>query len=325
MIRIENKQIDNLRKAMGTLPSQNPKISTKFVEGCSELDVVLIDTNINPYKSIVAAATATWGDDKYEDKWNKLTPENRFKVVLASLTGNTLPQALESVIFTFKVVGVPRHCFDQHARARIGSTFYSIGSRDNNKLDSRFILYTELYNLMKDDNNIKTLMLEMKNIYNNIITTGQSSWQIARAVLPMCYHHSYHFSMNYLALQSQCKRRMQFCEEEFIVGLHWLLKEKVKNKFPLLSEHLKPGCDYAKTCTYAKSYSLSNAFGCLFASCGRWKSGTEYATFNKSCTDKAILEKQLNIKINNPEDYITYTENDYNILDSKDKKLFEEE
>jgi len=321
---LKNKDIDNLRVAMGTLPSMQPQKTVRFVRGCEELEIDLIDFNVNPYKSIVAAATATWGDDKYEYKWSKLTPENRFKVVLAAITGNTLPHALESVTFTFRVNGVPRHCFDQHARARVGAAFFSIGSRDNNKLDTRFILYTKLFDKFSESRFFRSVMTDIKNLYEMIINEGKGSWQLARAVLPMCYNHSYHFSMNYLALQGQCRRRMKFCEEEFIVGLHWMIREKIREKFPLLAEYLRPGCDYSKKCDYSKSYKLSNAFGCLFASCGRHPAGTEYATFNESCTDIHELEKQLNIKIKRPNEWINYTETDYNKLDDKDKELFEQ-
>lgn len=324
--------MDNLRETMGTAPSQAPKKSYKIVRGVEEAEVEMIDGPKNPYKPIVAACCATWGDDKYENKWEKLTPQNRFRVVLAALTGNTLPQALESFMFTFKVNGLTRSCFDQHARARIGSTFFSIGSRDNNKLDSRIILYTKLYDkCFNKDGSINSFgerlskhFIEMKDIYENVIE-DKGSWQIARAVLPMSYNHSYHFSQSFLAMQGQCSRRLMFCEEEFIVALHWLIRERVKERYPLLANYLRPACDNAKKCVYAKSYDLSNAFGCLFAGCGRWPSGTEYATFNESCSDVLEIERQLEIKIPRQGDWLNLTEADYDKLDAKDKKLFEED
>ena len=321
---MKNNKIENLRAAMGTLPSQKPEMRTDVVRGVERLKVELVDYNVNPYKSIVEAATATWGNDKYESKWPKLTPENRFKVTLAAVSRNTLPGALEAVKFTWRVIGLPRHAFDQHARARIGTAFYSIGSRDNSKLDASLILYTKLYDkYYKRDPVFARHINEMKEIYAKIVNDGQGTWQIARAFLPLSYHHPYVFSQNYLALQGQCARRMKFCEEEFIVGLHWMLRESVKEKFPLLADYLRPGCDYSKQCDYAKSYSLSNAFGCLFASCGRWPAGTTYATFNESCTDKVELEKQLGIHINDPDEWMNLTEDDYDKLDQRDKKLFE--
>lgn len=325
-IENHNKEIDELRKAMGTLPSLNPKRETRIVRGCSELKVTMIDCSQNPYKTIFQCATATWGDDLYEDKWEKCSPENRYRVVLAALQGNTLPQALESVKFVFKVQGSPRHCFDQHARARVGSTFYSIGCRDNFKTDSRMILYTSLYDQMQKDKrfgrDIEQHLCEMKLLYEQIVS-HKGSAQTARAVLPMCYHHPYFFAQDLLSLKGQCSRRMQFCEEEFIVGVHWLIREEIKRKFPLIADFLRPGCDNSKKCGYAKDYALSNAFGCLFAGCGRWPSQTEYATFNESCTNQNALEFQLKIRIPKPTDWINYGENDYTKLESVDKNLFE--
>ncbi len=161
---MNKEETDNLRKAMGTLPSQRPKKNYKIVRGVSELEVDMYDYPLNPYKTICECVTATWGDDKYESKWDKLTPQNRFRLVLAVLTGNTLPTVLESIQFSFKVVGLPRHAFDQHARARIGTTFFSIGSRDNNKLDSRYILYTKLYDKFKSDESFMKLLTDIKDI-----------------------------------------------------------------------------------------------------------------------------------------------------------------
>jgi len=328
---IKEEEINNLRAAMGTLPSQFPEKETRIVKGCTELEVKLIDFPSNYAKVVCAAATSTWGDDKYEDKWQKLTPENRYKVVLAALTGNTLPLALESFIFTFKVNGCPRHSFDQWARARY-ATFYSIGSRDNSKLDSRIILYTKLYDKCYNKNKKLTTfgkkyikhMLEMKDLYEEIIK-DRGSWQIARDILTMSYNHSFHFSINYLALQGQCGNRMKFCEEEQTCGIAWLLREEIKKKSPFLANFLRPSCDKSNSCQYAKSYNLSQSFGCLFSGCKRHPSGTEYATFNESCTDVVELEKQLNIKIPRPTDWIQYDENSYDKLDAKDKKLFEED
>lgn len=317
-------EIDNLRAAMGTLPSQKPKTNYKIVRGVSEMEVDMFDYPKNPYKTICECVTSTWGDDKYESKWDKLTPQNRYRVVLAALQGNTLPTALESINFSFRVVGLPRHQFDQHARARIGTTFFSIGSRDNNKLDSRFILYTKLYDKFKNNKEFRRLLCDIKDVYENILETDQSSWQIARAILPMCYHHSYKFSQNLLALKGQCARRMSFCEEEFIVALHWKIRDLINEKYPLIANYLRPACDNAHKCLYSKGDYLSNCFGCLFASCGRNKSETNYSTFNESCSDILEIEKQTGMKIPRPSDWINYSENDYDKLDIKDKKLFEE-
>jgi hypothetical protein len=54
------------------------------------------------------------------------------------------------------------------------------------------------------------------------------------------------------------------------------------------------------TCSYTKSYYLSNCFGCLFKSCGRNKvegEYEEYATINSACSDREAIAKQLGIHI----------------------------
>ena len=310
--------IDEMRKATGTHPSAAPCKRTRLWRGCEKLKVSMVDWPANPYKAIFSAVTATWGDDDYKDKWGLVKPEARFKVVLAALTGNTLPQALESFSFTWKVYGGPRHMFDQHARARVGSTFYSVGCRDNSKLDASMVAYSSLYDMHKAE--LAEYFGACKRLYGAIISGGTGSWQSARAVLPMCYHHPYYFSQNYLALKQQCSRRMMFCEEEFIVGLHWLLRESVAGRFPLLANYLRPACDAAHECLYAKSYSLSNMFGCLFKGCGRWPRGTEYASWNSSCTDVETLVQQGVPVVSK---WVEFREGDYGRLAAEDKRLFE--
>ena len=332
MNEVQRQEIDNLRSAMGTLPSQSPKKSYEIVRGVSQLQTEMYDFPLNPYKTICESVVATWGDDKYETAWPKLTPSNRYKVVLSVLQGLTLPAPMESIDFSFIVRNVPRHCFGQHRTARVGQTFYSIGSRDNNKLDSKAIFYTKLYDKCYDTQGNETEfgkklvphIKQMKDLYEELLQ-DKESWQISRAILPMAYHHSYKFSINYLALKGFCAQRMKFCEEEFICALAWNLRETINNKFPLLANYLRPGCDGSRSCQYSKSYSLSNAFGCLFSGCGRHKSGTEYATFNESCSDVNEIESQLKIKIPKPDSWINYTENDYDKLDDKDKALFNQD
>ena len=57
----------------------------------------------------------------------------------------------------------------------------------------------------------------------------------------------------------------------------------------------RPGCDLIKKCDYAAADYLSNAFGCLFAGCGRFPSKTDFASFNQSCTTPELIKEQLGI------------------------------
>jgi len=325
------KDVDNMRQAMGTLPSQVATKTYSWKNSLDSLYVKLNDWTINPYRAIASMAAATWGDNETGStgKWEKLTPENRFRIVLSVLTGNTLPQAAEAVQFTFEVNGTPRHTFDQHARARIGTAFASIGTRDNNKLDSDFLLYPDVCRRMAEEpgyrERVEQWIKTTKDLYEETIQTGQGSWQSGRAFLPMSTNHSYVFTQNYLALKGQCSRRLMACEESSIVALHIALRELVGRKFPLLANYLRPACDGAKRCIYHEGpEGMTKYFSSLFACCGRWPTKEQYSEFNVSCSSYEELAEH-GFKLPGPTDWIKYGENDYDKLSPRDKILFDEE
>jgi len=329
---MDKDQIENIRKALGTLPSQQPEKNYDYVNALEATHVRLADCTSNPYKSLVMMATATWGDGQPGDyhgstrKWEKLSPQNRFRVALSVLTGNTLPTAQESVSFTFEY-NAPRHAFDQFARMRIGSGHASIGCRDNSKLDAPFSLYPSLYKAIQDDEALKqqfeSWVKQTKDLYERILTTDKGSWQTARAVLPMSYNHSWVSYMNLIAMKGQMGRRLMACEEAPIVLLFWKMREEVDNKFPLIANYLRPICDRAHKCVYHDGpEGLTKYFSALFAGCGRWKTESEYSEFNNSCTDYEELKKY--VKIVERDGWIDFTPDDYDKLSDKDKALFEE-
>ncbi|KKN52016.1 hypothetical protein LCGC14_0616680 [marine sediment metagenome] len=326
------KKVDSLREACGTLPSKPVGQETKVFFGCEKLEVEMIDEPKNPYKAIFAMATATWGNDLYQNKWPRMNPINRYRVVLSTLQGKALPMGLEGPKYTFRVTGLPRHCFDQMARTRVGAAFGSIGSRDNCKLDTSFILYSQYRNM--DDDFLDAIMHHfeiIKDLYFQVVNEEKESWQIARSFLPMCYHHPFHFNQNLLSLIMQSKRRLCFAEEEFICGLHWYIKNMfVVRGMRLIADFMRPACDSAKRCLNSKGDG-SELFGQLFAGCRRWiRKGDEnrdYCEFNKSCSDIDSLEDQLGFEIPEPNYYINYQpdEGSYRLLGSRDKYYFEED
>ncbi len=328
---MEKKDIENLREAMGTLPSQNPQKTLDYENALDACYVKLVEYPNNPYKPIVRFCCSTWGSGKIDknegstQKWEKLSPENRFRVVLSCLTGNTLPQAMETIDFLFEYNGVPRHTFDQFARMRIGATIASIGSRDNNKLDSPLILYPELYNDIINDFQLKeafeSWLAKTKDLYEMILSKGSGSWQTARSVLPLSYNHSWTANINFLALKNQCSRRLMFCEESPIVLLFWKMRYEIKNRFPLLANFLRPACDSAKRCIYHEGpEGLTKLFSNLFASCNRYPTNEKYQEFNRSCSDPKEIKKY--VEIVEKDGWENYTINDFEKIHEKDKELF---
>jgi len=228
--------VENLRKVMGTLPEEKPQIKTDFRLFAQEVEVTLEDHSANPYKAMVVTSTSTWGDNNFEQKWPKLSPEGKLEVVKAVLTHNTLPQAREMVQFIFRVRGVPRWLFDYHTQVPFTS-FMSIGCRDNNKSDVDVVTCGPI------NEKEKNVFKELKRIYADVLNEDQSSWQSARTFLPQSYQHSYHFGQNLLSLVSMrgfnaSGKFKDGIEERSLELLYRVVADAVSQKFPLLGKYL---------------------------------------------------------------------------------------
>lgn len=334
--KMDNKQtVDNIRQALGTLSSQRPEKSYEYVSAYDEraCTVNLVEAPDNPYKYFVRCATSTWGDGELglghgsTQKWEKLSPQSRFIVALSVLTGNTLPVPAESFTLLWEFNGFPRHTFDQFARVRVGAGICSIGSRDNNKLDAPFVLYPELYDDIQNDFELRMEFEEWvrktKDLYERILNANSGSWQVARAVLPLSYSHSWTAYTSFATLKGQMATRLKACEESPIVLLFWKMHEQIADRWPLIANSMRPGCDFAKRCTYrGGADSLTKYFSNLFKGCGRWPDEAEYTEWNRSCSNPEELK--LHAKYVEPSEYQNFTESDYDKLDSRDKKLFED-
>ena len=297
------EEIEKMRSIMGTQPKEFAKNKTEFFDGVEGIKVKMIDYPANPYKAIYTLACSTWGD--HLDKWKETPTHGRLEVVKAALEGNVLPACLEAPKFAFTIENLSRAAFDQIARARYGVAYGAAGVRDNNWLDCGYRIPNAIARNVKMKSKVKKTVLNCKNTYSYIVGKGKQSWQAARCVLPMNIAYRFSMTIDYFSLKGMCANRMKFCEMEDTVGVAWLLREALKERFPLLAAYLRPGCDFTKKCQYHKAYALSEYFGCLFAPCGRNKDENEYkySTFNESCSDSKLIAKQLGITIPKPTDW----------------------
>ena len=241
-IKMENiadfKTVENLRKVMGTLPSETPTKRTKILSLISSVDVTIEDHSKNPYKAMFVTSTSTWGNNEFEQKWDKTSLEGKLEVIKAVLTHNTLPQAKEMVQFVIRVKGVPRWLFDYHTQTVQFISFMSIGCRDNNKIDADIVKdeYCESDNYVFN---------KLKDLYEKSLDSDGGSWQTARAFLPQSYSHSYHFGQNLLSMVSTrgfhaSKFFNQIDYKEML--LHYLYKKivrEIEKIFPLIGLYLK--------------------------------------------------------------------------------------
>jgi len=193
----------------------------------------------------------------------------------------------------YTVSNLPICCFDQHSRARMGVEFYDYKVTDYPK----YVFYTHVYDMMfKDINFANHIFSTLEKL--ETIREKASFKDTYNLMSRMC---SYRVKQTWESLKGQMSRRLKFCEEEFIVGLHFKLRDILVKEGWEEAEDFKPFCDVIKKCDYSQADYLSNMFGCLFASCGRWPAESDYASFNESCSNVVEIEKQLNIRIEKSE------------------------
>ncbi len=292
---------NELRKQLKTLPEMNTEDDTTVVyEGVRGMEVQMIDYPYNPYKLIYEFATATWGPEDYPENWPDTKPEHRFLVVRNAIKGKALPLGLEAIKFSFIVRKSSRSAFDQHARQRM-ATFASQGVRDNSRLAAGFRMPDDIWNDPELKSEVEIYLKEYKRLYKKILKKGIGSFQTARALMPMGMTHSYKFSVDYGALQSYMAQRLSAVEQADTVATAILTWNCINSKFPLLANELRPRCDKVGRCICHQGDG-SELFGALFKGCGRFPgSESNYATFNKSCSDYSTLEKQLGMGIPYPD------------------------
>lgn len=304
------QELRRLRELMGTAPAAAPEFRTGFYRGVEGIRVDLLDASRNPYKAMYCMATSTWGTwgTSISRRWEDAPPEAREEVVRAVLRGQALPLALEAPQFVFAVENLSRWAFDQIARARIGTVFASMGTRDNNHLDIAFRFHESSWRDERKLDALASLARHAKDVYREIVEEGRGSWQEARTALPISVVHRFTVAINLQALRGMCARRMSFSEAEDVVAVAWLLRDRLMkwDAFPLLGAFLRPGCDFSRACGYHKAHTMSEAFGCLFSSCGRNRVKSapgapdldyEVADFNESCSDRGTIARQLGIVI----------------------------
>jgi len=306
-------------------PATEPK--TEFIVGCSQIKVQIVSCVENPYRAMVNFALQTWGNDIHDtDKWKKLSPEARFVVTKEVLEGRTLPLALEIPKFTFMISGISRAAADQHMRTRLGSVFAARGVRDSSAAEWPVIVPTSIANNEESFKLFKDHIEWTKELYCNMLQTGQENWQSARSILPMNIGYSIGWDINYQSLKGVCARRLIETEQEDTVGSTVVMWFKVWEKFPLLAVYLKPAEDLAKKSLLIKVNSMPDILGLLFAANSknpRWPlpKVEQNVKFNQAGADFTTIGEQTGCYLPRPETWPYF--DTYESLPDIEKKRFE--
>lgn len=189
----------------------------------------------------------------------------------------------------YTVRNTPICQWDQHSRARIGIEFLDYKVSET----PIYVMYNNVFETLIENKDFLNQTIEKLVELENLRNTSEFKTEYNL----MSRSCSYRVKQTWDSLKGQMSRRLKFCEESFIVGLHWLLRDKLIKLGYSEAEKFLPFCDVIKNCDYSSADYLSNMFGCLFAGCGRWPDKTEFASFNFSCTTRESLEEQLDIKI----------------------------
>lgn len=301
-----------MRVDIGTKPRELEERLTQYHRGGEAVSVRLVIPNrpVNYYAGMFVMAVSTWGGpyDSGVDKWNKAKVESRIAAVRAVLQRQALPLALEHPQFLFEVTGCSRSAFDQIARMRIGTTFSSMGTRDNAHGDFEVVVPPHIYDDLMMLRGFKQSIEASKHAYVDLLKAGRS-WQDARAVLPQSMVHRFCMNINYAALSGFMAKRLMFEEQFDTVAVAWKMRQELARYYAVLAAPLRPACDLARRCVYHQTNSLSEAFGCLFKGCERWgKPDYKYADFDEYSTEESDVEAWLGEKIPAPTDPIPWDE-----------------
>ena len=284
---LDKAALDGYREELGTTAHRDAEPTTHFLRGAERTEVELISGPENPYRDMFVHAGQTWGTP-YESKmteWERATTEQRMERVFHTLTRQNLPLALELPDFYFEVRGASRIAFDQIARMRIGVTFSSEGTRDNDVADIPVMVPPRIYDDEALSRTFGSAVTQAKRSYADLVSAGVP-WADARHLIPQGIIHRFAIDINYAALSTFLGKRMRFCMDFATVAVAWKMYEEVKKKYAVLAVPLRPECDYAQKCTYRAEGRAGEAYSNLFKGCGRWPDPNPVAEWDVSSTDQ---------------------------------------
>lgn len=233
--------------------------------GVSKMRVNLISWSNNIEDAIVTFISQTWGA---VSPIHDFTPEERDRMVRFALNGKTLPQALETVNFTFQIEGISRACSHQLVRVRIGSGFTQKGQSDAYYGDTEYVIPPMIEAVGRTRDYLE-LMDKCSALYRDLFEEGVP-YQDARYVLPNAATTTIAWTINLLALKNWCQQRLQNFMQWEINALARMIREEVRLVHPAVADILRPRCELTGSC---------QAFGNLFSGCGKYPLKTDHDNF----------------------------------------------
>jgi thymidylate synthase ThyX len=310
---------DKNREEIKRVLTESEIEETKFLT-LSDMRIKMLDYTLNPYRTMVDMALQTWRNKG--NKWEEISPSTRFEIVKLILQKKALPLAVEHPTFSFQISDCSRAVFDQIARARIGIVFSSKGQKDDMLSNNNFVIPSAILGTSYEQE-VKDIVFCCKNLYQRMYKSGLPNWSL-RCILPMYLAHNFMFSANFAAIQNLLSKRLETTEMEECVAFGILVREAIKERFPLLAEYLRPACDGAKKDLNAAFNGFSDIIGLPHVSDNRQPGydDSKYIAKHKTpCTDIKLVEKMIGKHLPLPTEWIDYT---WETLPEIDKERFNE-
>ncbi len=313
---------DKVKKEIKDILEESTELSTPIYT-LEDMRVEMIDYPHNCYQMMFLMSTQTWGQDPW--KWDKCSPETRFEVVKMILQKKALPLSVEHPVFGFQVEHVSRALFDQIARTRVGFVCSSRGQKDDSLEQLGFVLNSKIQGKIRDE--VLELVTKSKELYKKLTTEYKLPNWACRGVLSMYSDHGFAFSANFLSIQGMLSKRLETSEMEECIAFGILVREAIKEKFPLLAEYLYPSCDSVKRDLNMVFNGFSDIVGIPHISDKRWATDEEIekqkliAKHPEPCTDIEVVEKMIGKHLPLPSEKIDYT---WDTLEQIDKDKFNE-
>ncbi|MEK0324926.1 MAG: FAD-dependent thymidylate synthase [Nitrosopumilus sp.] len=172
--------------------------------------------------------------------------ESAWQLAERAMSGQVLPNTLETVQLTYTFENISRACTHQLVRTRVGAGFGQQGGRDNNWSEQPHRI-PDTVTSQFDRNHIRTLVSQMRDLYKELIEKGVP-YQDARYVLPMGTATNLVGTYNLLSLKGTLDRRL--CNRMHPETNHVarLMADALVVTLPWVGKNVRSGCEKRELC-----------------------------------------------------------------------------
>jgi thymidylate synthase ThyX len=251
----ESKDIPVIQLPMDLRFDEIPE--TKFITEQDAIKVVMVAHPNSDYKTLCyKQIMSTW-----EDKPNyALFTDEIDKTFMELLTGKTLPNALEGLIFTFRIEGLTHVEISHMLRHRTFSSVHALCSGDRDLRNDDVMIPTSIENSAFRER-YRELSKQCKQLYAEMVDSEDVSLMDARYILNRNHVYYYYFTMNLkdamaFINQRKCTQIQPYADNLIAKGVYDNIVSVIPEIAQVLSLKCDSKCHYVKTANTGKATNL---------------------------------------------------------------------